>query len=42
MPHQAKVAVIHYFATGHVHALAEAVAEGGAKTGADVRLLEVP
>ncbi|MEU6707774.1 NAD(P)H:quinone oxidoreductase [Streptomyces wuyuanensis] len=41
MPHQAKVAVIHYSATGHVHALAEAVAEGAGKTGAEVRLRKV-
>ncbi|MGV9349869.1 NAD(P)H:quinone oxidoreductase [Streptomyces spiralis] len=34
----AKVAVIYYSATGAVHALAEAVAEGAASTGAEVRL----
>ncbi len=33
-----KVAVIYYSATGGVHALAEAAAEGAAKAGADVRL----
>jgi NAD(P)H dehydrogenase (quinone) len=32
------VAVIYYSATGNVHKLAEAVAEGAAKGGADVRL----
>ncbi|MEV4255521.1 NAD(P)H:quinone oxidoreductase [Spirillospora sp. NPDC049652] len=36
-----KVAVIYYSATGAVHALAEAVAEGAASTGADVRLRRV-
>ncbi|HEY6737438.1 MAG TPA: NAD(P)H:quinone oxidoreductase [Actinopolymorphaceae bacterium] len=35
------VAVIYYSATGMVHALAEAVAEGAAKAGADVRLRRV-
>jgi NAD(P)H dehydrogenase (quinone) len=33
-----KVAVIYYSATGNVHALAEAVAEGAAQAGAQVRL----
>ena len=33
-----KVAVIHYSATGTVHALATAVAEGAKEAGADVRL----
>ncbi|MCP9954936.1 NAD(P)H:quinone oxidoreductase [Actinomadura madurae] len=33
-----KVAIIYYSATGNVHALAEAVAEGAAVAGADVRL----
>ncbi|WP_329249296.1 NAD(P)H:quinone oxidoreductase [Actinoallomurus sp. NBC_01490] len=37
----AKVAVIYYSATGTVHALAEAVAEGAASTGAQVRLRRV-
>jgi NAD(P)H dehydrogenase (quinone) len=36
-----KVAVIYYSATGNVHALAEAVAEGAASGGADVRLRRV-
>ena len=36
-----KVAVIYYSATGTVHALAQAVAEGAAKTGAEVRLRRV-
>ncbi|GAB3406795.1 NAD(P)H:quinone oxidoreductase [Flindersiella endophytica] len=37
-----KVAVIYYSATGNVHALAEAVAEGAEKAGAEVRLRRVP
>ncbi|WP_412517053.1 NAD(P)H:quinone oxidoreductase [Actinomadura madurae] len=36
-----KVAIIYYSATGNVHALAEAVAEGAAMGGADVRLRRV-
>jgi NAD(P)H dehydrogenase (quinone) len=36
-----KVAVIYYSATGNVHALAEAVAEGAAEAGAQVRLRRV-
>jgi NAD(P)H dehydrogenase (quinone) len=36
-----KVAVIYYSATGNVHALAEAVAQGAAETGAQVRLRRV-
>jgi NAD(P)H dehydrogenase (quinone) len=36
-----KVAVIHYSSTGTVHALAEAVAEGAASAGAEVRLRRV-
>src|SRR5690242_19686283 len=36
-----KVAVIYYSATGTVHALAEAVAEGAASAGAEVRLRRV-
>lgn len=36
-----KVAVVYYSATGAVHALAEAVAEGAASAGADVRLRRV-
>ncbi|WP_433604967.1 NAD(P)H:quinone oxidoreductase [Dactylosporangium sp. CA-139114] len=38
----AKVAVIYYSATGNVHALAEAVAEGALEAGAEVRLRRVP
>lgn len=37
----AKVAVVYYSATGTVRALAEAVAEGAASTGAEVRLRRV-
>src|SRR5918993_2567876 len=36
-----KVAVIYYSATGNVHALAEAVAQGAAEAGAHVRLRRV-
>lgn len=36
-----KVAVIYYSATGSVHALAQAVAEGASSAGAEVRLLRV-
>jgi NAD(P)H dehydrogenase (quinone) len=36
-----KVAVIYYSATGAVYALAQAVAEGAASAGAEVRLLRV-
>lgn len=36
-----KVAVIYYSATGTVHALAQAVADGAAAAGADVRLRRV-
>jgi NAD(P)H dehydrogenase (quinone) len=36
-----KIAVIYYSATGNVHALAEAVAEGAADGGAEVRLRRV-
>ncbi|MEO3823583.1 NAD(P)H:quinone oxidoreductase [Actinomadura sp. B10D3] len=36
-----KVAIIYYSATGSVHALAEAVADGAATAGADVRLRRV-
>jgi NAD(P)H dehydrogenase (quinone) len=35
------VAVIHYSATGNVHALADAVAEGAQKAGAETRVLRV-
>lgn len=37
-----RVAVIYYSATGNVHALALAVAEGARETGADVRVRRVP
>jgi NAD(P)H dehydrogenase (quinone) len=37
-----KIAVIYYSATGTVHQLAEALAEGAEKTGAEVRLRRVP
>ncbi|MFF3605357.1 NAD(P)H:quinone oxidoreductase [Streptomyces sp. NPDC002463] len=37
-----KVAVIYYSATGSVHQLAQAVAEGAEKAGAEVRLRRVP
>ncbi|MGZ4315096.1 MAG: NAD(P)H:quinone oxidoreductase [Gaiellaceae bacterium] len=39
MPTQ--IAVIYYSATGNVHKLAEAIAEGAGETGADVRLRRV-
>src|SRR6266516_2983859 len=38
---KARVAVIYYSATGNVHGLARAVAEGAAKAGAEVRLRHV-
>jgi len=37
-----RIAVIYYSATGHVHQLAEAVAEGAREGGAEVRLRRVP
>ncbi|RKS10052.1 NAD(P)H dehydrogenase (quinone) [Nocardiopsis sp. Huas11] len=37
----ARIAVIHYSATGTVHRLAEAVADGAVDAGAEVRLLRV-
>jgi NAD(P)H dehydrogenase (quinone) len=37
-----RLAVIYYSATGSVHALANAVAEGAASAGAEVRLRRVP
>ena len=37
----AHVAVIYYSATGHVHALAKAVAQGASEAGAEVRLRAV-
>lgn len=41
MKESVKVAVIYYSSTGNVHQLAEAVAEGAAKAGADVRMRKV-
>jgi NAD(P)H dehydrogenase (quinone) len=38
---EGRVAVIYYSATGNVHGLAEAVAEGAEEAGADVRLRHV-
>ena len=37
-----RLAVIYYSATGSVHALANAVAEGARGNGADVRVRRVP
>jgi NAD(P)H dehydrogenase (quinone) len=37
-----RIAVIYYSATGNVHALARAVADGAAEEGADVRVRHVP
>lgn len=37
-----RLAVIYYSATGSVHALAAAVAQGGSGAGAEVRLRRVP
>lgn len=37
-----RIAVIYYSATGNVHGLARAVAEGAAREGAEVRLRHVP
>lgn len=37
----ARIAVVYYSATGNVHALARAVAEGAAREGAEVRLRRV-
>jgi NAD(P)H dehydrogenase (quinone) len=37
----ARVAIIYYSSTGHVHRLAQAVAEGAARAGADARLRRV-
>lgn len=36
-----RVAIIHYSSTGHVHRLAEAIAEGARSAGAEVRLRRV-
>lgn len=41
MNESVKVAVIYYSATGNVHRLAEAVAEGAEKAGAEVRVRKV-
>ncbi|MBK6010428.1 NAD(P)H:quinone oxidoreductase [Streptomyces sp. MBT53] len=41
IPMSPKIAVIYYSSTGTVHELAEAVAEGARKEGAEVRLLRV-
>jgi len=38
---ETRVAVVYYSATGNVHALAEALAQGAEKAGADVRLRHV-
>ena len=37
-----KVAVVYYSSTGHVHQLAQAIAEGAEEEGAEVRLRRVP
>jgi NAD(P)H dehydrogenase (quinone) len=37
----ARIAVIYYSATGNVHALAHAVADGAERAGAEVRLRQV-
>jgi NAD(P)H dehydrogenase (quinone) len=37
----ARIAVVYYSSTGHVHQLAEALAEGAEASGAEVRLREV-
>ena len=41
MAEPANIAVIYYSATGNVHGLAQAVAEGAEGTGAEVRLRHV-
>ncbi|SDQ61151.1 NAD(P)H:quinone oxidoreductase [Thermostaphylospora chromogena] len=41
MDQAVKVAVVYYSATGNVHRMAEAVAEGAEKAGADVRMRKV-
>jgi NAD(P)H dehydrogenase (quinone) len=38
----ARIAVIYYSSTGHVHQLAQAVAEGAESVGSDVRIRRVP
>lgn len=42
MVEQVRVSIIYYSATGTVHALANAAAEGAEKAGAEVRLRKVP
>jgi NAD(P)H dehydrogenase (quinone) len=42
MADDVNIAVIYYSATGNVHQLAEAVAEGAVKAGAHVRVHRVP
>lgn len=37
-----RIAIIHYSSTGHVHRLAEAIAEGALGEGAEVRVRRVP
>jgi NAD(P)H dehydrogenase (quinone) len=37
----ARIAVIYYSATGNVHAMAHAVADGAEQAGAEVRLRQV-
>ncbi len=37
-----RIAIVYYSATGNVHKLAEAMAEGAREAGAEVRLLRVP
>ena len=41
LAHPVRVAVIYYSATGHVHAMAHAVADGAEREGAEVRLRHV-
>jgi NAD(P)H dehydrogenase (quinone) len=41
MTEPTKVAIVYYSATGNVHALAQGVADGAAKAGAEVRLRKV-
>jgi NAD(P)H dehydrogenase (quinone) len=41
LAHPVRVAVIYYSATGHVHAMAQAVADGAEREGAEVRLRHV-
>lgn len=41
LPNAPRIAVIYYSSTGNTHKMAEAVAEGARKVGAEVRLLKV-